>query len=330
MIDLDSLALILSRPNLLYFLLIMSSDFYLCCSSNVFTDKRHVAPKLSLTNVKALNYLLRSEIFVSEDKQLRAIHLILDFKPISEVFQEIGHAIRAGDSRINRIDVSRPHFLARDDLPPVAYPFPHGIPLVIRPIQQVPLEAAAAGEGIASSNSSLEEEIDKFHFGKEEPQGVQVISDSNAEDEPDKLSSVHASVLVVASPDDTLKEENDEMALNKGSRTLRELMAARNQVSTSKEANKSQVQVNLPPPVPQFPANLEPKKVPELKKKRPNEVGPQKGTKQQKVAKDNQGKRSTSVDSREGSLGADVCRPPHTWSPKLEVDGAPIPWDATV
>ena len=68
------------------------------CSSAIFAEKRHVAPRLSLTNVAALKYLLRSEIFVSEDRQLLAIYLILDFEPILEIYQEIGHAIRAGDS----------------------------------------------------------------------------------------------------------------------------------------------------------------------------------------------------------------------------------------
>ena len=68
------------------------------CSSTIFADKRHVAPRLSLTKVATLKYLLRSEIFVSEDRQLLAIHLILDFEPILEIYQEIGHAIRAGDS----------------------------------------------------------------------------------------------------------------------------------------------------------------------------------------------------------------------------------------
>ena len=34
---------------------------------DVFVDKDHVSSKLSLTNIPALNYLLRSEIFVSED-----------------------------------------------------------------------------------------------------------------------------------------------------------------------------------------------------------------------------------------------------------------------
>ena len=80
--------------------------------SVVIADRRHVAPRLSHTNVVTLNYMLRSEIFVSKDRQLQALHLILDFEPISKVFQEIGHAIRAGDPRINHIDVSRPDFLA--------------------------------------------------------------------------------------------------------------------------------------------------------------------------------------------------------------------------
>ena len=52
----------------------------------VIADRRHVAPRLSFTNVVALNYLLLSEIFVIEDRQLRAVHLILDFEPISRTF----------------------------------------------------------------------------------------------------------------------------------------------------------------------------------------------------------------------------------------------------
>ena len=90
--------------------------------SAVISDRRHVAPQLSHTNIVALNYLLRSEIFVSEDQKLRAVHLILDFELISKVFQEIRYAIRAGDPRINCINVSKPDFLAREDLPPVRLP----------------------------------------------------------------------------------------------------------------------------------------------------------------------------------------------------------------
>ena len=87
--------------------------------------------------------------------------MILDFEPISRVFQDIGHAIRAGDPRINRIDVSKPNFLAQDDLPPVRLPV-QKIPLqLVVPLQQVHLKASIkAKEEIASSQLSLEEEID--------------------------------------------------------------------------------------------------------------------------------------------------------------------------
>ena len=128
--------------------------------SAVITDRRHITPRLSHTNVAALNYLLRSEIFMSEDRQLRAVHLILDFEPISKIFQEISHVIRAGDLRINRINVSRPNFLAQDDLPPVRLPIHQIPPPLVIPLQQVPLEATViAEEEIASFRLSLEEEI---------------------------------------------------------------------------------------------------------------------------------------------------------------------------
>ena len=77
-----------------------------------FADKRHVTPRLSLVNITSLNKVLRFEIFMSEDRQLRAINLILDFEPLSNQFQDVGQAIRAGDPRLTRIDVSVPGFLA--------------------------------------------------------------------------------------------------------------------------------------------------------------------------------------------------------------------------
>ena len=155
-------------------------------------DRRLVNPRLSHTNLVALNYLLRLEIFVSEDRQLRAVHLILDFEPISRVFQEIGHAIRAGDPRIQRIDVSKPDFLAQEDLPPIRLPIqqiPH--PLII-PLQQVPLEApVVAEEEIASSRLSLEEEIDQFRFVEDVGPSEKPVDISNSETESVNLSSVY-------------------------------------------------------------------------------------------------------------------------------------------
>ena len=149
----------------LCFLLMMNFNFLnMFYSSANFVDKNYVAPQLSLTNIEALNYLLRSEIFVSEDRKLRAVHLILDFRPISKIYQKVDHAIRVGDQRLAQIDVSKPNFLARDDLPPVVLPLRQNLPLVVQPFQQVLPEAAATREEVASSNSFLEEEIDKFRF----------------------------------------------------------------------------------------------------------------------------------------------------------------------
>ena len=104
---------------------------------------------------------------MNENGQLRAAHLILDYKPLLRSFLDVSNAIRANDYRLARIDVSRPHFLAPHNLPPIDHPIPQGIPLATQPLQQVPLGQAVAEEGTASS-SSLEEEIDKFQFEEEE------------------------------------------------------------------------------------------------------------------------------------------------------------------
>ena len=175
-----------------------------------------MAPSLSYTNVAALNYLLRSDIFVSEDRQLRAVHLILDFQPISEIYQDVGNAIRVGDLWLARIDVLRPNFLAWDDLPPVALP-----------LQQIlPKAAVAPEEEIASSCLSLEEEINKFHFKEEENPGALIVSISDVEGETDRHSGVHLPTLVIVRLDNSYKEEEEKMALNKGNKGLMELMAA--------------------------------------------------------------------------------------------------------
>ena len=104
----------------------------------MLADKNQVAPRLSFSNVMALNFLLRLEIFVSEDGQLRAVHLILEFDPISKIFQEVRHTIRAGDHRLARIDVLRPDFLARvarDNFPLVVLLIWHNPPLLAIPLQ---------------------------------------------------------------------------------------------------------------------------------------------------------------------------------------------------
>ena len=125
-----------------------------------------------------------------------------------------------------------------------------------------------------------------------------LINISDAEGVSDKNSGVHTPILVIARPDNSSEEEEDSMAMNKGNKSLRELLAFRGKELTSKAAPKSQVPSNLPPPPPQIPTNLDLKSNPDLKKKRPletheeGEVGPPKGTKQQKVIADARDRRS--------------------------------------
>ena len=118
--------------------------------------------------------------------------------------------------------------------------------------------------------------------------------------------------------------------------SLKELMKSRNKVSSPKDKNKSKPPTNPPPPPLQIPANLRLKPNPDLRKTRQieiaeeRELGPSKGSKQPRQSQDQRGKRSTSVDSREEPPVAQVRRPTRTWSPKLEVDGVPITYDASL
>ena len=59
-----------------------------------------MAPNLNFVNISNLNRVLISEVFVSEDRQLRAVHLILSFKLLSYKFQDVGNTIREGDPRL--------------------------------------------------------------------------------------------------------------------------------------------------------------------------------------------------------------------------------------
>ena len=129
--------------------------------------------------------------------------------------------------------------------------------------------------------------------------------------------------------EDSLNNEEEGMALKPGP-SLRELMKGRNKAPFPQEANKSKPSVNPPPPLFQVPADLGLKPIPELRRKRhqkapkEGEVGPPKGSKQQRQSQDQRNRRSDSVDSRKELSVAQVRRPTRIWFPKLEMDGVPI------
>ena len=103
--------------------------------------------------------------------------------------------------------------------------------MATQPIQQIPLGVAVAEERVASSSSSLEEEIDKFQFEEEETQGVEAIFISEAEEETDEYSCVQALAPVITYMEDSSNDEVEEMA-PKSDKSLREIMKGRNKVST--------------------------------------------------------------------------------------------------
>ena len=171
--------------------------------------------------------------------------MILGFDPISKIFQEVAHVIKAGDLRINYIDVSKPNFLAQDDIPPVILPVQQIPPPLIIPLQQVPFEAtAAADEKIASSRLSLEEEIDQFHFKGEEGVSERPVQLSNFKTKSDRHSAALQPGIVVAEVD-TSSEERRKMD-SKRRPSLKGIMANKNKGGTSKDAPKTQTPANLP------------------------------------------------------------------------------------
>ena len=290
-------------------------------------DKFLTNPKLSLINVPALNYLLRSEIFVNEDGQLRAVHLILDFEPISRSFLDVGNSIRAGDYRLARIDVSRPNFLANHDLPPVDHPIPQGIPLAVEPLREVAFGGAVLRE-VTASSSSLELEIDEFRFEEER------VHISEAAEGEDEQSSVHLPDRVITYIVDSTDEEEDMAPRTDPS--LKELMKGRNKGPPPQDKGKSIRIGHPPPPPPQVPTDLGLKPNPDLRRKRPvepaeeGELGPSKGNKQARPAPERRSRRSNSVESHEERPAAPARKQPQTWSPELEVDGGPIRMDASL
>ena len=123
---------------------------------------------------------------MSEGGQLHAAPLILDYKPLSRALVDAGQAIRAGSPRLAHIDVFKPGFLARRDLPPVQFP-----------VQLILPKVAALGEGVDSSHSSLEAKIDQFRFAEEGEVSTRPVELSNSGSDIDRFSATHTPGLLI-------------------------------------------------------------------------------------------------------------------------------------
>ena len=86
-----------------------------------------------------------------------------------------------------RIDVSKPGFLTRRDLP-----------LVQLPAQRVPQEVVALGEEIDSTHLSLEVEIDHFCFDEEGGMPIKPVELLDSDSDFNRFSAAHSMRLIVA------------------------------------------------------------------------------------------------------------------------------------
>ena len=173
--------------------------------------------------------------------------------------------------------MSKPRFLAQNDLRPVVLPAVQNPQPTAQPLPQDSPEAAApVEEETESSRLSLKEEIDEFYFEEDIPKAP-LIQLSDVEEEQDRNSVIDAPFIIACS-DNSSNEEVDNMASNKG-KILRELMVAQGKGQSSNAPAKSQTS-SLPLIAPQVPVDLSLKANPDLKKKRSvesleeGEVGP--------------------------------------------------------
>jgi len=109
------------------------------CLPNGFANKNASIPNFSLVNQQSLDKILKAEVFIHTNGQLRAAHLILDYIPISKSFQVPKCVIKARDPQLHRISVAASSFLITNPIPKgtlTIEPIPEGIPKVALPPQQ--------------------------------------------------------------------------------------------------------------------------------------------------------------------------------------------------
>ena len=107
-----------------------------------FADRHTAEPNINLVNKESLDNILRAEVFVHDDGQLRAAHLILGYNPISSSFQAPKCVIRAKDPRLHCISVTALGFLLLEG-PPI----PEGT-FLTHPILRDDLVSKLISEGI--------------------------------------------------------------------------------------------------------------------------------------------------------------------------------------
>ena len=79
-----------------------------------FADKYSAIPNFGLVNEPNLTKILKAEIFIHKDGQLRVAYLILGYDPLSSSFQAPKYVIKVKDHHLHLINVTVPGFLNPD------------------------------------------------------------------------------------------------------------------------------------------------------------------------------------------------------------------------
>ena len=78
-----------------------------------YADIKCFKSDLNVVHARDLNFVLRSEIFVHYDGQLRAPHLILECTPSYTSYQDLGQALTVGSPLLSYLNMRLHNFLPR-------------------------------------------------------------------------------------------------------------------------------------------------------------------------------------------------------------------------
>ena len=132
-----------------------------------FADPHADMPNLNLVNQTSLDKILKAEVFVHTDGQLRATHLILDYISIFKSFLVPKCVIKARDPWLQRISIAAPDFFLSGPVPEgtlTTEPIPEGIPKVAPPLQCATEEEATSSQPSSKEREQIVEVSDTKGF----------------------------------------------------------------------------------------------------------------------------------------------------------------------
>ncbi|XP_030963642.1 probable LRR receptor-like serine/threonine-protein kinase At3g47570 [Quercus lobata] len=134
-------------------------------------DKNVAVPNFNLVNQPSLDKILKAEVFVHNDGQLRVAHLILGYTPISKSYQALKCIIKVNDPRLHWISVAALGFLITDSILEgtlTTDPILEGIPKVALLPQPTTREATSSHPAITKEEEEKEEKAVQAMFRAEE------------------------------------------------------------------------------------------------------------------------------------------------------------------